>query len=1030
MIYEVELPDGRVIEVEGEPGKEKEAAFAAKKYLAQEAGGKALNETEFDYETGIQNASLRAQLDTADSIIEKESVLQGFVGSDGFIRDANGRLAVTPEGQKRLNIRPSDKNIIIDEEGFSIYDFADFAGTVGPIAGAIAAISPQGKLLKAIKPFLRNQRLTNSAAVAIGSAGGKGVEEAGELLLGTQEQEASEIAKDLAYEGVIGGVSQGVFEVAGAGLYAMLGRKAATKDVDIARAIASGADPNDIAMLNKRLGRTATYDDIKQAQADGVIKTFTAAAVSQRALGRSIPGRIQAAAETVFGRTERDKRLVQYGTERLQRFLEKQGDTSLSLDDFSQAIQTGRLTINQVDELVEELAKKSKMSQRSLDDYIEGEIKLINDGALMGDPDRALLSNNLRLRIQEAYERSFGNYNGVDGEFVKRSQVIDKFLEANNLDAWKGTVTLKVDNIIDVLKKLEKTKPGLELLQQVEGVAGGSIGKVRQIFEKAKTDGLTIEGLNQLRSTILTIQRTAPSSMKEVGYALRRVNDQIDDIFDNLANDTITGNMLAQGGGAKDFRALKSAAKQIRAFNKDYQEAIEPFNNVIITKIRKEASVDGFDVDQIYNFVIKKDRPENLRKILNAITDEPGREAAKKELQKNFVREAVINSTDDLGRINPSAFAKEFKNKLGSTKQALFGDDIPLERILNDFTKIKTNVKAAKLDGVIDGIKDKGLQKSLDDLIRSENELNAAETNKLFKRIQSSEPEEIVRTLFRNGQASNIERMRGIVDKDTFSKIQQDSMRELLKAAKGPGKRVDEVFQPDALERALNSRGDDTLRAMFGTEEVKALRGLVNDLRVMTTGEKGGAGTLIAGAIAVNAFNIAMLPTLVQLGVMGSIMRQPSIVRRFAKADKESINIVMQAFKDALRLTPFIAFGEQVVETSGQLSDAVKNQGTKLIEESGIDLEQVNLGEKAERLNKEFQTLTAPLRNQTSSLNLNIPDIQPIANAPTQAPMSRSLLGGSIANEDIAARMNANRGGLVSKRSAIDQEIAELMARA
>jgi hypothetical protein len=44
--------------------------------------------------------------------------------------------------------------------------------------------------------------------------------------------------------------------------------------------------------------------------------------------------------------------------------------------------------------------------------------------------------------------------------------------------------------------------------------------------------------------------------------------------------------------------------------------------------------------------------------------------------------------------------------------------------------------------------------------------------------------------------------------------------------------------------------------------------------------------------------------------------------------------------------------------------------------------------------------------------------------------MSRSLLGGSIANEDIAARMNANRGGLVSKRSAIDQEIAELMARA
>jgi len=92
MIYEVELPDGRIIEVEGEPGQEEKAFKTVKQYLAQEAGGKALNETEFDYETGIQNASLRAQLDTADSIIEKESVLQGFVGSDGFIRDANGRL--------------------------------------------------------------------------------------------------------------------------------------------------------------------------------------------------------------------------------------------------------------------------------------------------------------------------------------------------------------------------------------------------------------------------------------------------------------------------------------------------------------------------------------------------------------------------------------------------------------------------------------------------------------------------------------------------------------------------------------------------------------------------------------------------------------------------------------------------------------------------------------------------------------------------------------------------------------------------
>ena len=127
----------------------------------------------------------------------------------------------------------------------SVGDFADFAGTVGPIAGAIAALAPQGKVLTFLKPFITNNRWARSAAVALGSAGGKGVEEASELLLGNQKQEADEIAKDLAIEGVIGGLSQGIFEVAGAGFVGMLGRKADAVDISIVRAIAQGADPKE-----------------------------------------------------------------------------------------------------------------------------------------------------------------------------------------------------------------------------------------------------------------------------------------------------------------------------------------------------------------------------------------------------------------------------------------------------------------------------------------------------------------------------------------------------------------------------------------------------------------------------------------------------------------------------------------------------------------------------------------------------------------------------------------------------------------
>ncbi len=1016
MIYEIELPDGRIIEVEGEPGQEEKAVRSVKEYLAKEAAGKALNDTEFDYETGIDNIRLRGQLDMAETQEEKESVLRKYVGSQGFAYDANGRLAVTPLGQKRLNLNPTDKNIIVDEESMSTGDFADFAGTIGPVAGAIAALAPQGRVLKFLKPFMVNDRLVRSSAVAIGSAGGKGVEEAGELLLGVQEQKAGEIASDLAVEGVIGGLSQGLFEVAGAGLVAMLGRKAPAGDIDIARSIAQGADPNEIEFLARRLGREPTYKDIKKAQAETpeLVSKFTEAAVSQSALGRAIPGRIQAASETVFGRTERDKRLVEYGTQRLQKFLEKQKDVTLSLDDFSQAIQTGRMTKGEIDALIDGLSQSAKKSNQALDDYINNAIKLIDDGALSGGADRIAVGQNLRDQIKRLYDEKFG-YIGGDkakpGEYVKRSQEIDQFLNKNGLQAWEGNVGLKVDGLIDFLERLTTEKPGLKLLQSLEGVQGGSIETIKKIFQDLQEEGISLQALNQLRGTFLAIGRSAPTGAKDIARAVKEITEQIDDIFIKLEGGIGVDEMIArssQAGVDVDAEALQSAAKMIRNYNKDYRDAIEPFNNLIVTNIRKDARMGAYDVDEIFQKIIKKGQPNVLKGVLDAIPDQASRQSVKKELQETFVREAlehpnVINV--ETGQVNPTAFARFFRDKLGSTQKVLF-DDVPdLPRILSDFNKINRNFKPERLEKVLGNIKDKGLKNSLDNFIQSENLLHNAEVDQLFKRIQSAEPDEIINLVFRNGQASNISKLKQTLPPATFNKIQQDSMRELLSVAKGPGKRVDEVFKPEVLERALNSKGDDALRAMFGDAETKALRDLVRDLRVMTRAEGGGAGTLIAGAVAVNAFNLAMLPTLIQLGVMKTIFMNPSIVRKLAKSDKESINLVMRAFKDAIRLTPPIALGEEIAETSSEASQLIQDETAEQLQDSDI-----NLGEAAEQLNKEFRTLRPP--RVTSSLSL--PKIDSLQQPQiSQGPVSRSLLGGSPANEDIAARRAGGIAGLV-----------------
>ena len=419
MIYKIKTPDGRFIEVEGEEGQEAKAIAAVRKYLANETVSSDFDAENFDYQTGIDAPGLRAQLDLAETVEEKELVLSNRVGSQGFTRDSAGNFALTPSGLKRLGIRGgSDKNIIIDESGLSKGDFADLAGIVGPIAGAVAALSPHGKALRLLKNVFKHDGVSRTVASALGTAGGKGVEEAGELAFDLQRQSAGEVAEDLAYEAAIGGISQGLFEVGGAALHGLLGRKAPIIDIDISRAIAQGADPSELVTLAKNLGRTPTFKDVQEAQKKRIIETFTPAAVSQRALGRSIPGRVQAAAETVFGRKERDKQLVEYGNQRLQNFLKKLNAQDLTLENFEAGITAGRLTTNQVDDYIKRLANDSDVANKELREVIRNSVKAIDEGAFSGSPDAVLTGRLIRDQLKEAYEQ------GVIKPFQKREKTI------------------------------------------------------------------------------------------------------------------------------------------------------------------------------------------------------------------------------------------------------------------------------------------------------------------------------------------------------------------------------------------------------------------------------------------------------------------------------------------------------------------------------------------------------------------------------------------------------------------------------
>ena len=162
--------------------------------VQESAGKSAQQEQLFDTKSGVKDAGFRAALSFAETAAEEDAILKqkyGFAEGD-FTRDKRGRLAITKSGGQKLGI-DLEKDTLVDETGFSRYDFADLTGIapeiVGGVGGAIAGLplGPVGVI----------------GGSVTGTMAGAGLEESIEAILGVSKQSGAEIAKDIAIEGGI-----------------------------------------------------------------------------------------------------------------------------------------------------------------------------------------------------------------------------------------------------------------------------------------------------------------------------------------------------------------------------------------------------------------------------------------------------------------------------------------------------------------------------------------------------------------------------------------------------------------------------------------------------------------------------------------------------------------------------------------------------------------------------------------------------------------------------------------------------------
>ena len=151
------------------------------------------DEQMFDYTTGAAGG-LRAKISFGETPEEKELILKKIVGDEGYTKDSQGRLALTEAGQISQGMKPVGKNLIIEEEGFSLRDVSDLAGIAPESIGAVI-----GGIIGA--PTL----VGGALGAGVGAGLGQSAEESIESLLGIQKQSLGEVAKDVATEAALAG---------------------------------------------------------------------------------------------------------------------------------------------------------------------------------------------------------------------------------------------------------------------------------------------------------------------------------------------------------------------------------------------------------------------------------------------------------------------------------------------------------------------------------------------------------------------------------------------------------------------------------------------------------------------------------------------------------------------------------------------------------------------------------------------------------------------------------------------------------
>ena len=930
----------------------------------------------FDTESGIQDFGLRSALSVAENDAEQEKILaaQGFTRSD-YIRDNRGRLALTPTGAEKVGVQ-TDKNVLIDEEGFSRNDLSDLVGIIPELGFGVAGAIKGAAIGTGIAPGI-GTLLGGAVGAFIGGGGGSLVEEAIEGIAGVSEQTAGDIAQDAAIEGGIAAAGELLFGIP------LLAYRA-------------------IAPSGKKFIQEASKEDLK-ITAKGIEKGLEPTIAQIK--GRPIAAKFQQLQESVLGGSPR--------TQKIAAAMEKEMNELNSF--ISQAATEG--SQKSAGQLFIEFEKKfgKELAQKQTQAYgtIMSALKQSADNLAGGLERNQLIDDNVFNFVQQSAKN-------FEDTMSQQWATINEVIETSIGDA-RIIPTSLVKEVADLAEK-KFAQAGTGRLATQEGRIGLSLVEdLRALGDKASfTDAYQLRRkLWDLKNAPKTEAELAQKGIIDNSFNLTEVWDdailKVDNLLLRSNIDSLTKDITEQLG-SDAFGKIQVASKLLPKARKQFREGTALYNDISSTLGSKELVAQmrsgAFNIARpgaltglTQKVIGKGGTPTGLNRLKKALDDtqynqvknQMGKDWLQGALNKtgfdsikptNFKPNEFIKSLDDLGDTGVELYGRQKYNQLKTFAKQF--EDLKITNL--DEETVSTLVKQG-LDA------DGNVAKALGDTIETLQETSRLRSNSVFAKIRNNnlDPEEAldlvmspgatrgdlkaVMNFYKNSPAE-LKTIRGSYVENMLDNVgavtNADGMKQLAKniARADKSNKLDIIFPNSGATKDVAGNIRD-----FG----KILTRISNNIP---------KGDLVAAGILANVFN--NVGRIAKMFVLGQLFTGKKAMKEIVEASKklegtanptaEQQRVFLTAVSNAFR--PGQAITQSVEESVNDTS----NQVRALAENAGV--------------NKAISNVTNKTTNQIQGIKAANPNTS-VGSIDVTSPGTGAALGLSPANQAIAARIRS-----------------------